>query len=147
MKIIFYSSRDNKLAKWIAYSYLNYINSEQITKKIEDIFLEDDDLFKNNLCYLGNSSDNCQVIALGCYGQNNIILNLITALNNIYSIQEEVILINIDSIYNSSINLGLKAIDFKLQGLGFLLLKKGIIAERSKINKLVEEIKERIEID
>ena len=147
MKIIFYSSKDNKLAKWIACSYLNYIDQYNLNKKIKDIFLKSENLSKNNLCYIGSRKDNCQIIALGCYGQNNIILNLITGLNDIFSIQEKIILINIDSIYNIFINLGLTAINLKLESIGLLLLKKGIIVETPKINKLVKEIRERIAIN
>ena len=147
MKIIFYSTKDNKLAKWIACSYLNYIDQYNLNKKIKDIFLKSENLSKNNLCYIGSRKDNCQIIALGCYGQNNIILNLITGLNDIFSIQEKIILINIDSIYNIFINLGLTAINLKLESIGLLLLKKGIIVETPKINKLVKEIRERIAIN
>lgn len=144
MKIIFYSSGDNKLARLVGYSYLGSITEDKLTEKIEQIFLRDENEIKNNLSYLGDSINNIQIMALGCYEQNSILINLINGLNDIFSITEKIILINIDSIYNLYIKLGTVAINLKLKRLGFFLLKKGINLEMIKINKLVKEIREGI---
>ncbi|MFO7819952.1 MAG: DUF3189 family protein [Halanaerobacter sp.] len=144
MKIIFYSSGDNKLARLIGYSYLGSIAEDELTEKVEQIFLRDENEIKKNLSYLGDSINNIQIMALGCYGQNSIVINLVNGLNDIFSISEKIILINIDSIYNLYIKLGTAAINLKWERLGCFLLKKGINSEIMKINKLVEEIREGI---
>ena len=38
MKIIFYSTGDNKLAKLIAYIYLDMLNKDRLISKLKDIF-------------------------------------------------------------------------------------------------------------
>ena len=144
MKIIFYSSGDNKLARLIAYIYLDLFSKDRLISKLEDIFFNNEEQSKNNLCFVGTGNHNYQVMALGCYKQNNIIINLITGLNSIFAIKEDIILINIDAIDNLFIKIGIIAINFKVKKIGLLLLERGVIYEMPRINRLVKELKEKV---
>ena len=144
MKIIFYSTYDNKLAKLIANNYFDFIVTEKLTAKIKEIFSPEKRLVENNLYCINKKDSPVEVIALGCYGQEQIMFNLITGLNDIFSIQEKIVLINIDVLYNLLIKLGVKAVNLKLERLGLFLIEKGVIQEMPKIKKMIIKTKERI---
>jgi hypothetical protein len=126
MKIIFYSNSDNKLAKLIAYQYLDYVDLKSLVAKIEEVFLIKSNTPKDNLTVVGKTDENNKILAVGCYGQENIIMNLINGLNNLF------------------IRLGIFAGKLNLKSLGGLLLKKGIVSEMTEINKIIDQTKERV---
>ncbi|MGM0369406.1 MAG: DUF3189 family protein [Bacillota bacterium] len=144
MKIIFYSNSDNKLAKLIAYQYLDYVDLKSLVAKIEEVFLIKSNTPKDNLTVVGKTDENNKILAVGCYGQENIIMNLINGLNNMFGIQEEILLVDISLISNLFIRLGIFAGKLNLKSLGGLLLKKGIASEITEINKIIDQTKERV---
>lgn len=144
MKIIFYSTWDDKLAKLVADNYFDFINTEKLPVKIREIFLAEKKQQPKNIYCVTEQDNSLQIIALGCYGQEQIIFNLITSLNDIFSIKEKIVLINIDILYNIFIKLGLSAVHLNLKRLGLFLLKKGISQEIPKIKNIIKKTKERI---
>ena len=141
MKIIFYSNKNNKLAKSIAYQYLN------LKKSVEDVFLLSETDHKKNLSVLGVSEAGHKVVVLGCYQQKKIIFNLIAGINNIFSIREKIVLVDTDVVDNLFLKLGKVAMKLNFKNLGIILIKKGIYKENQIINKIIKRTKERVRKD
>ncbi|MGM0501473.1 MAG: DUF3189 family protein [Bacillota bacterium] len=141
MKIIFYNSKTNKLAKLIAYRYLK----ENDLEKVKEIFLETKIIPKKNLLVLGTSDEGHDIAVLGCHNQKKIVFNLIAKLNELFEIKEKLILVDTDIVNNYLFKLGKLAIKLNLESLGLLLIRAELSNQKELIDKIIKETKEQVE--
>ncbi|AGB41533.1 Protein of unknown function (DUF3189) [Halobacteroides halobius DSM 5150] len=146
MKIVYLGYYQSGIALLTASFYLGFWQEkDDLNDQLETlIFTELSTEEKGKFISLGQDSLGNEVLVLGCQGQQAIVSRMLKGLTNMFTIDNELLIVDTTSVANLWIKVGVKLTRVGWNKTGLYLIKRGVKNNYLEIKQLTTKLKERI---